>query len=71
MTTPDYATTTLKAAQANTLASITQEVVDLNNNLTSNYLAAFSNWLLSYTARPYQRQEHRSAAAQRLCGGLF
>ena len=46
----DFASTTLKAAQANTLASITLQVVDLNNTLTSNYLTAFNNWLENYTA---------------------
>ena len=49
-TVADYATTTLKAAQANTLAAVTLQIVDLNNNLKSNYLTAFNNWLLSWTA---------------------
>jgi hypothetical protein len=50
MTTPDYASTTLQAAQANTLAAITLQIVDLNNNLKSNYLTGFNNWLENYTA---------------------
>jgi hypothetical protein len=46
----EFATTTLRAAQANTLAAVTSQIADLNNNLTSNYLTAFNNWLLSWTA---------------------
>jgi hypothetical protein len=46
----DYAATTLKAVQASTLAAIALQVVDLNNNLKGNYLTAFNNWLINYTA---------------------
>ena len=47
---PEYAMTTLTAAQANTLAAVTVQIADLNNNLKSNYLTAFNNWLLNWTA---------------------
>ena len=46
----DYAQTTLQAVQANTLAAVTSQTVELNNNLNSNYLTSFNNWLLSWTA---------------------
>jgi hypothetical protein len=50
MTLADYAQTTLKGAQANAVAAVTSQIVDLNNNLKSNYLTAFNNRLNNWTA---------------------
>jgi len=52
MTLADYAQTTLKGAQANAVAAVTSQIVDLNNNLKSSYLTAFNNWLINWTASP-------------------
>jgi hypothetical protein len=45
-----FAATSLKNAQMNTLAAVTQEVADLNAGAKANYLTAFQNWLLNWTA---------------------
>jgi len=45
-----YSQTTLAAAQANTLAAVTAQIADLNNQLKGNYLTAFNNWSLNWTA---------------------
>jgi len=50
MSTPDICATTLQAAQANTLASVQQQVANLNDVLKSNYLTAFHNWAQSVLA---------------------
>jgi hypothetical protein len=50
MALPDYAATSLAAAQANALAAIQLQVANLNNNLKSNYLTAFNNWLINWNA---------------------
>ncbi|HXB69025.1 MAG TPA: hypothetical protein VNY05_12320 [Candidatus Acidoferrales bacterium] len=50
MTDLDSAMTTPKAARANTPAAVTSEIADLNNNLENDYLTAFNNRLLSWTA---------------------
>jgi hypothetical protein len=44
---PDFSMTTLEAAQANTLASITAQLPGLNENLKSSYMTAFNNWAQS------------------------
>ncbi|HXK04656.1 MAG TPA: hypothetical protein VMS37_19795 [Verrucomicrobiae bacterium] len=50
MSTPDYAVTSLQAAQANALAAVQQQVANLNDALKSNYLTAFNNWAQSVLA---------------------
>lgn len=50
MSDTDFAATTLQAAQANTLTAVTAQVANLNNNLQSNYMTAFNNWLLNWNA---------------------
>ena len=45
-----YLATTLQQAQANTLAAVTLQVANSNTNLKSNYMTAFSNWLISWNA---------------------
>jgi len=42
--------TQLPAVQAATLAAVTAQVANLNYSLKSNYLTAFNNWLISWTA---------------------
>jgi hypothetical protein len=42
--------TTLEAAQANTLAAVTVQVGNINENLRVIYLTAFANWALSIEA---------------------
>src|SRR5947208_9634234 len=50
MSIPDFAATTLQAAQANTLAAIKGQVANLNDQLKSSYLTGFNNWALNVTA---------------------
>lgn len=47
---PDFSLTSLGAAQANTLAAVKVQVGNLNDNLRSIYLTAFSNWSQSVVA---------------------
>jgi hypothetical protein len=47
---PDFSTTTLEAAQANTLAAVQAQVEHLNDALKSNYLTTFNNWAQSVLA---------------------
>jgi hypothetical protein len=47
-TTPDYAATTLEAAQANTLAAIRAQVANLNEQLKSGYLSRFHDWAVNF-----------------------
>jgi hypothetical protein len=42
--------TLLPEAQAAALQSVKQQVVDLNANLKINYLSAFNDWLVNWTA---------------------
>lgn len=49
-TAEDFAQTTLKAAQANTLNAVTGQVSDLNANTKANFLTGFSNWLINWQA---------------------
>src|SRR5450432_2372985 len=45
-----WASTRLDVVQATVLRSVTSQIVNLNSNLQGNYLTAFNNWLLNYTA---------------------
>jgi hypothetical protein len=47
---PDSSMTTLDAAQANTLAAVTQQLVNINANLKAVYLQDFDNWSQSVRA---------------------
>jgi hypothetical protein len=49
-TVPGYSMTTLKAAQANTLAAVQVQVQHLNDARKANYLTTFSNWSQSELA---------------------
>jgi len=46
----DFSMTTIQAAQANTLAAVTQRVADMNTALKANYLSSFNSWSQSILA---------------------
>ncbi len=50
MITPDFSMTTLEAAMANTLAAVTLQVGQFNEQIKAGYLTKFNNWLISFTA---------------------
>ena len=50
MNTPDFSDTTLEAAMANTLAGVTIQVNQFNDQLTSGYLTTFNNWSINVLA---------------------
>lgn len=50
MNTPDFSQTTLEAAMANTLAAVTLQVDQFNQQLKADYLTAFSNWSVNVMA---------------------
>jgi hypothetical protein len=50
MNTPDFSQTTLEAAMANTVAAVTQQVDQFNQQLKAGYLTTFNNWSISVSA---------------------
>lgn len=50
MNTPDFSQTTLEAAMANTLAAVTQQVGQFNEQLKASYLTTFNNWSINVQA---------------------
>jgi len=50
MNTPDFSQTTLEAAMANTLAAVTLQVKQFNDQLKADYQTKFNNWSISVLA---------------------
>ena len=50
MDTPDFSQTTLEAAMANTLAAVTLQVQQFNEQLKAGYQTTFNNWSISVQA---------------------
>jgi hypothetical protein len=50
MTVPDFSMTTLEAAMANTLAAVSIQVDQFNQQLKSSYLTTFNNWSINVQA---------------------
>lgn len=50
MNTPDFSETTIEAAMANTLAAVTIQVSQFNDQAKAGYLTTFNNWSISVLA---------------------